>query len=270
VTTAFDDHERRRWAGRAAAYERSFAPLCAHPAAALLDAAGVGAGMRVLDAGTGTGTVAALACAGGADVVAVDAEPSMLDVVRRRVPAADVRHAALPDLPFADGHFDAAVANFVVNHVGDPAAAVAELGRVVRPGGRVAVTIWPFPAPPAQRLWGRIFDAAGAERLATMPAVAAAKDFARTAEGLSALLRTVGLTDVHCDALTWTHRTDPDDWWSGPANGIATPGLVMEHQPAGALVRIRQQYDRLTAAYRGDDGLLELPAAALLASAAVA
>ncbi|MBM0256639.1 hypothetical protein JNW89_06895, partial [Micromonospora sp. 4G55] len=45
----FDDHERERWAGRAAAYQRTFARLCAYPAGALLDAAGAGAGMRVLD-----------------------------------------------------------------------------------------------------------------------------------------------------------------------------------------------------------------------------
>ncbi|MCM0674286.1 SAM-dependent methyltransferase, partial [Micromonospora phytophila] len=61
VSTAFDAHERRRWAGRASAYARSFARLCAHPTAALLDAAQVRAGARVLDAGTGPGTVAALA-----------------------------------------------------------------------------------------------------------------------------------------------------------------------------------------------------------------
>ncbi|MFG2100620.1 class I SAM-dependent methyltransferase [Micromonospora echinaurantiaca] len=162
MTTAFDDHERSRWAGRAAAYERSFAALCAHPASSLLDAAGVTAGTRVLDAGTGPGTVAALASARGATVVAVDAEPSMVETARRRVPAAEeVRQAALPHLPFPDDHVDAAVANFVLNHVGDPAAAVTELRRVVSAPDRIAVTIWPYPQPPLQRLWGQIFDAAG-------------------------------------------------------------------------------------------------------------
>jgi ubiquinone/menaquinone biosynthesis C-methylase UbiE len=42
----------------------------------------------------------------------------------------------------------AAVANIVPNHVGDPAAGLAELRRVVRPGVRVAVTLWPTPQPP--------------------------------------------------------------------------------------------------------------------------
>ncbi|MFI5484654.1 class I SAM-dependent methyltransferase [Micromonospora echinaurantiaca] len=269
MTTPFDDHERSRWTGRAAAYERSFAALCAHPATSLLDAAGVVAGTRVLDAGTGPGTVAALAHARGATVIAVDAEPSMVEAARRRVPAAEeVRQAALPHLPFPDDHVDAAVANFVLNHVGDPAAALAELRRVVRPPGRIAVTIWPYPQPPLQRLWGQIFDAAGVERPAVMPRLDADKDFPRTAEGLSGLLTGVGLTDVRCETLSWVHRTDPEDWWSGPANGIGALGLLMADQPPEAAARIRAQYDRLTDDFR-DGGLLALPTAALLASAAV-
>ena len=150
----FDDHERVRWAGRAAAYDRSFAPLCAYPVHALLDLAAAGAGSRVLDVGTGTGTVAAAAAARGARVTAVDADAGMVELCAARVPAADVREATLPALPFADGEFDAVVANFVINHVADPAAAVRELRRVVRPGGRVAVTIWPSPAPPVMQFWG--------------------------------------------------------------------------------------------------------------------
>ncbi len=62
TTTAFNDHGRFQWAGRATAYQDSLAALCAHPAGFLLDAAEVSAGTRLLDVGTGTGTVAALAC----------------------------------------------------------------------------------------------------------------------------------------------------------------------------------------------------------------
>lgn len=55
----FDAYERELWAGRAAVYERGFAQLTAHTAGALLDAAGVAAGTKVLDVGTGPGVVAA-------------------------------------------------------------------------------------------------------------------------------------------------------------------------------------------------------------------
>ena len=137
--TIFDEQERRTWAGRADAYAGSFAALCAHPVPPLLDVAGVGPGTRLLDAGTGTGTVAAAAADRGALVTAVDADPDMAARTASNVPAADVRVAALPVLPFADGEFDTAVANFVLNHVGRPRAALAELRRVTRPGGRITL-----------------------------------------------------------------------------------------------------------------------------------
>src|SRR5689334_7074917 len=107
TTTTFDDHERVQWAGKAAAYLDSFASLCAHTAGPLLDAAAVGEGVRVLDVGTGTGTVAALACSRAAKVTAVDAEPSMIEIARRRASEAETHLAVLPQLPFPDGCFDA-------------------------------------------------------------------------------------------------------------------------------------------------------------------
>lgn len=269
TTTAFDDHERVRWAGKAAAYQDSFASLCAHPASSLLDAAGVGRGVRVLDVGTGTGTVAVLACARAAKVTAVDAEPGMLEVARRRAPDAVTRHAVLPHLPFPDACFDAVVANFVINHVGDPSAAIREMRRVVRPGGRLAVTIWPYPSPPAQQLWNTIFEAAGVQRPTDLPRVAPDKDFTRDCDGLAGLLDQAGLTDVRCDLLTWTHRTQPDTWWAGPASGLGTAGTLLRRQDPTTIARIRHHYDQHTAAYRGADGALGLPTAALLASATV-
>jgi SAM-dependent methyltransferase len=261
----FDEHERLRWANRAEAYRRTIGVLCGYTAGALLDAAGVGPACRMLDAGTGPGTVARLASVRGADVVAVDAEPSMLELTRRHVPAADVRPAILPDLPFPDGAFDAAVGNFVINHLGDPAAGLAGLRRVACRGGRVAVTIWPNPQPPLQKLWGEIFEAAGAERPASLPAVPPENNFARTPDGLTRLMGAAGIDDVGCEMISWVHHADPEDWWSGPANGIGTLGLLMQDQPGDVIDRIRLAYDRLTAAYRGADGLLALPTAALLA-----
>ncbi|MBU2667721.1 methyltransferase domain-containing protein [Actinoplanes bogorensis] len=261
----FDGHERARWAGRAVAYDRSFARLCAHPAEALLDAAEVDKGHHLLDAGTGTGTVAALASARGATVMAADAEPSMLELAATRLPPGATVLATLPVLPFPARTFDVAVANFVINHVGNPAAAVAELARVTRPGGRVAVTLWPSPPPTAQRLWGEIFDAAGAERPATMPRLEPAKDFPRTESGLSALLESAGLTEVTCSTVSWTLHITADDWWAGPAAGLSTAGLILDAQPPSVVAEVRAAFDELTAPYRTDRGDLALPASALLA-----
>ncbi|MQY10662.1 Ubiquinone/menaquinone biosynthesis C-methyltransferase UbiE [Streptomyces sp. RB5] len=263
--TAFDESERRIWAGRADAFAGSFARLCAYPVSRLLDAAGVAEGVRVLDVGTGTGTAAAAACGRGARVTAVDAEPSMVARAARAVPGADVRLAALPELPFADGAFDAVVGNFVVNHVGRPRAALAELRRVTRPGGRIAVTVWALPAAAGQALLGRAVEAAGVGRPAHLPMVDPGDDFSRTEAGLAGLLDAAGLADAGCETLRWDHRTTAGEWWSGPASGAATIGQIVTGQSPEVIEAIKGHFDALCAGFTGADGVLSLPHAALLA-----
>jgi SAM-dependent methyltransferase len=89
-------------------------------------------GCRALDAGAGSGVAGDALRAAGSRVVAVDLEPDMAAYAARPSVAADVTA-----LPFRAGSFDLAVAAFVVNHLADPAAGLAELRRVVRPGGAV-------------------------------------------------------------------------------------------------------------------------------------
>jgi SAM-dependent methyltransferase len=257
----FDLHERTSWAGRADLYRRTFALLCAGAARSLLDAAGALEGVRLLDVGTGPGTVARLAAARGALVSAVDPDESMAAAAAEHVP--DVRVGALPDLPFDRDAYDIAVGNFVVNHVGDPAAAIRDMCRVVRPGGTVAVTIWPSPAPVTQRLFGDAFTAAGVV-VGPSPRLDAEHDFARTPAGLDGLLTGSGLIDVTVSTIEWIHRVDAETWWSGPAGGLGTAGHALGGRSDAEITRIKAAYDRLAAGYRADDGLLALPASALL------
>jgi SAM-dependent methyltransferase len=200
-------------------------------------------------------------------VSAVDAEPSMVDLAQHNVPAARVCVGVLPHLPYPDDSFDAVVANFVINHVGDPGAAVSELRRVVRPGGRIGVTVWPHPAPPLQNLWQEIMRAAGVTRPATIPTVSADRNFDRTPAGLTGLLRDATLAQVSCQTIAWQHHTSPQEWWTGPANGIGALGVAIAGQPAHVVAQVRQHYDNLTAQYLTEEGILALPTAALLASA---
>ncbi|MFE2374515.1 class I SAM-dependent methyltransferase [Streptomyces sp. NPDC059398] len=278
VDSAFDVHERKMWAGRAAAYRGSFADLCAHTVDDLLDAAGVpsagvagtdtraGGGDSVLDVGCGTGSVSAGAVARGARVTGVDAERTMVDAARVRVPAAAFREAVLPELPFTEAEFDAVVANFVINHVGDPKAALAEMRRVVRPGGRVAVTIWRGAGAEGQALFWRALEAAGAERPSGLPRLAAEAEFPRNEDGFGALLGTTGLHDVRCAAVTWEYRVDPEVWWTAATAGVATIGLAVGGLTDGIRARVKQEYDVLAREFTTPGGELALPHTALLAS----
>jgi len=103
-------------------------------------------GLRLLDAGCGPGsiTVGLAAAVAPAEVIGLDSAPAVLDQARQCARAAglsNVRFEAgsVLDLPFANDSFDVAFAHTLLEHVGDVRAALRELGRVVRPGGLIAL-----------------------------------------------------------------------------------------------------------------------------------
>jgi SAM-dependent methyltransferase len=262
----FDTYERRVWQDKAAAFEASSGLLCAHTVPDLLAAADAGPGVRLLDVGTGTGTAARAAVRLGAEVTAVDAEPSMAARAAELVPEAAVHQAVLPELPFPDASFDAVVANFVLNHVGRPRAALAELLRVLRPGGRLALTVWTNPPAPGQALIGRSLAAAGAVRPGWVPeGLDPDEDFSRTEAGLTGLFTEAGFTDAVARTLAWDHVVDREVWWSGPSNGISFGGALLTAQSASVAAEVRCRYEEFAAGFATPEGLLALPHTAVLA-----
>ena len=260
----FDAYERRLWAGRAAAYERQFARLTAHTAGALLDAAGVAVGVRLLDVGTGPGVVARAAAGRGARVTAVDAEPSMAEAAARNVPGLDVRVAVLPDLPLPDGEFDAVTGNFFINAVGDPAAVLAELRRVLHPDGRLALTCWRHPPSPALGIAAEAIQAAGVPWPQDIPA----PPFRAysSPDTFAALLEHAGFAEATARHVSWEHLVDPAQWWDVYLSGVGSNGVVIGRQDTATVARIKKEFDRLVAPYAVDGGKVALPAVAVLAS----
>lgn len=100
---------------------------------------GAGAGDAVLDCATGTGDLAIAFRNAGARVVATDFVPEMLAIGRTKSPGIDFRLADVTALPYDDATFDVASIAFGIRNVADPAKGIAEMARVVRPGGRVMV-----------------------------------------------------------------------------------------------------------------------------------
>lgn len=106
-------------------------------------------GMRVLDLAAGTGTSSAAIAAYGAQVIAADFSEGMLAEGRRRHAGnglIDFVWADATDLPFEDDAFDAATISYGLRNVNDPKRALAEMYRVVRPGGRVVIAEFSRPA----------------------------------------------------------------------------------------------------------------------------
>ncbi len=135
----------RLWGARAEDWAAYVEQVCLPLHAAVLDAARVTSGTRLLDAGCGAGLLALLASLRGAQVSALDASPELLAIARKRLPSADVREGDLEALPFDDASFDAVAAVNSVFYAADMAQAMRELARVIRPGGRVVVTAWGPP-----------------------------------------------------------------------------------------------------------------------------
>lgn len=131
-------HAARDWAS---IQEPAFRPL----SRAALDAAGVTAGMRVLDAGCGSGGGCALALDRGATPFGVDASVNMITIARERLPRVDFHIAELEDLPFSNAEFDAVLAVNSIQTTTDPKIALHELGRVLKPGCRLALVVFGDP-----------------------------------------------------------------------------------------------------------------------------
>src|SRR5262249_21729253 len=136
-------------------------------------------GERILDLSTGTGWTSRLVARRGASVVGADIAEDLLEAARARAAAdglsIEYRIGDAEDLPFATGEFDAVISTVGVMFASRQEAAAAELARVCRPGGRIALTTWtadgnvlkmfevmkrympapPNPAPRSPFEWGR-------------------------------------------------------------------------------------------------------------------
>ncbi len=113
---------------------------------------GAVAGQRVLDAGCGTGYLSAKLVAAGARVDGIDAAPKMVAIAQERVPGAAIRVDDLQRLETCgDATYDAVVTNYVLMDLPDLEAAVAQMARVLRPGGRL-VAVFSHPAFPPSEL----------------------------------------------------------------------------------------------------------------------
>ena len=129
---------------------KHFAPLetvTTPSAARLVRFAGISPSMRVLDVGCGTGVVAITAARAGARVNAIDLTPQLLERAQENARIAKVEIDFLEGdaehLPFRDHEFDIVVSQFAHMFAPRPEVAIAQMLRVLRPGGTVAFSTWP-------------------------------------------------------------------------------------------------------------------------------
>jgi SAM-dependent methyltransferase len=127
-------------------YERCFVPaIFGQWAPHMVDVARVVSGDRVLDIGCGTGVLARAAAdrvAAESQVTGLDRNEGMLAVAQRLRPQIDWRQGDATALPFADASYDVVLSQFALMYFPDRTAALKEMVRVLRPGGRLAIAVW--------------------------------------------------------------------------------------------------------------------------------
>jgi demethylmenaquinone methyltransferase/2-methoxy-6-polyprenyl-1,4-benzoquinol methylase len=167
------------------------------------DLAAVGPGEHALDVATGTGDLAVELRGRGAEVVGMDFSERMLELARAKAPDLRFEPGNALELAYADGEFDAATVGFGARNFDDLGKGLAEMRRVVRPGGRVVILEITTPErPPLSwffRLWfdrlvpllGRV--AGDPEAYSYLPS--SVRRFPN-ARGLGAAMAAVGLIDV--------------------------------------------------------------------------
>ncbi len=143
----FAERERSGWqdAGIVAAYVEHLAPLTERAGALALAALEPGPDTHLLDLCCGQGALTRRACQVCGRVAGLDFSEAMLTRAAEAAPGADLRSGDAAAMPFEDAEFDAVLCNFGMPHVPDREAVLSEIARVLRPGGRVALTSWIGP-----------------------------------------------------------------------------------------------------------------------------
>jgi SAM-dependent methyltransferase len=224
-----------------------------------------------LEFGCGTGALSAaiLAHAEPAALVAVDPSEGFIARARQHLPDPRVEFSVgdAEDLDLADASRDVAVSGLVLNFVPDRARALAEMCRVLRPGGLAGFYVWDYPGRGLEFL-AAFWDAA----VALDPDAEALAEYRRfpfcTPEHLGGMATEAGLVSVRSTALeVETTFRDFDDYWrpftlgAGPA-----PGYCASLDPA-ARERLKAQLD--AALPRRADGAIALTARAWAVAARV-
>ena len=205
----------------------------------LADLAGVRAGQRVIDVGSGPGALTAelVARLGAGAVAAVDPSEPFVAAIRARYPGVDVQRASAERLPFPDRSFDVALAQLVVHFMADPVAGLAEMARLTRSGGVVAACVWDHGdgQGPLGLFWGaaRELD----------PTVDDELERAGTHRGqLTELFLAAGLRDVEETALIVSlEHSSFDDWWEPFTRGVGPAGSYVTSLDAERQAELRER-----------------------------
>lgn len=262
--TSFKSFEQSAWEAKAHRYRGTWGRVTEQSIPAVLAAARIQPGSRLLDCGAGPGLLCAEATKRGAHAVGCDYSLEMVRLASASYPELEFFHEDAEQLSFADGTFDCVTLNYLLLHVAEPMKVLREAVRVLKPAGRLVYTLWCRPTESPGL--GLMFE--GIKRYADLTVIPPAGDIFHYSDddASRSVMSDLGMNDIHVERIpTYWQVASAEEFFAAIQAGTRMGGLI-DLQSAEVKESIRQLIAANIEAFKVSDGY-KIPTPSILVSA---